>query len=69
MKTINVVAAIDLTLLEHEDARWLAMEELDSVHWLPADREMVDAMYNVATNGYHRNNIESWDIIRCARNQ
>lgn len=34
MKTINVVAAIDLTLLEHEDARWLAMEELDSVHWL-----------------------------------
>ena len=29
-------------------------------------REMVDAMYNVVVNGYHRNNIESWDIIRCA---
>lgn len=31
-------------------------------------KEMVDAMHNVATNGYRRNNIESWDIIRCARN-
>ena len=27
-----------LTLLEHEAARWLAREELDSVDWLPADR-------------------------------
>ena len=27
-----------LTLLEHEAARWLAREELDSVEWLPADR-------------------------------
>lgn len=27
-----------LTLLEHEAARWLAHEELDSVDWLPADR-------------------------------
>lgn len=46
MKTINVVAAIDLTLLEHEDARWLAMEELDSVHWLPADKEIIELLKN-----------------------
>ena len=26
-----------LTLLEHEAARWLDREELDSVNWLPAD--------------------------------
>ncbi len=28
-------------LLEHEDARWLTAEELDSVNWLPADREIL----------------------------
>lgn len=30
-----------LTLKEHEAARWLAKEELDSVAWLPADTEVV----------------------------
>ena len=30
-----------LSLLEHEDARWLGMDELDSVRWLPADVEVV----------------------------
>lgn len=30
-----------LTLKEHEAAKWLAMDELDSVDWLPADREVV----------------------------
>ena len=30
-----------LSLLEHEDARWLNMNELDSVNWLPADVEVV----------------------------
>lgn len=29
------------SLLEHEDARWLAMDELDSVRWLPADLEVI----------------------------
>lgn len=28
-------------LLEHEAARWLTYEELDSVDWLPADLEVV----------------------------
>lgn len=33
-----------LTLLEHEDARWLSRENLDSVDWLPADQELVDKL-------------------------
>ncbi|MGN8760530.1 8-oxo-dGTP diphosphatase MutT [Acidaminococcus fermentans] len=28
----------NLTLLEHEAARWLSYDELDDVDWLPADR-------------------------------
>lgn len=31
----------DLCLLEAEDARWLSREEIDSVAWLPADKEVV----------------------------
>lgn len=30
-----------LTLLEAEDARWLTAESIDTVDWLPADRELV----------------------------
>ena len=30
-----------LTLKEHEAARWLAPDELDSVQWLPADWEVI----------------------------
>ena len=33
-----------LTLLEHEAARWLAMNELDSVRWLPADNVAVKSI-------------------------
>lgn len=33
-----------LTLLEHEDARWLGMDELDSIKWLPADVEVIEIM-------------------------
>ena len=29
------------TLLEHEDARWLSLQELDTVKWLPADQEII----------------------------
>lgn len=32
----------DLTLKEAEDAKWLRKETLDSVDWLPADREIID---------------------------
>lgn len=31
----------NLTLLEHEAARWLSYDELDSVDWLPADQFVV----------------------------
>ena len=33
-----------LSLLEHEDARWLAMNELYSVDWLPADVVVVESL-------------------------
>lgn len=33
-----------LSLLEHEDARWLTMDELDTVKWLPADVEVVEKL-------------------------
>ncbi len=35
------VVSGDLVLKEHEAARWLTREELDSVEWLPADIELV----------------------------
>ncbi len=35
-----------LTLKEHEAARWLSLEEIDSVDWLPADRIVVEALKN-----------------------
>lgn len=33
-----------ITLLEHEDARWLNAETIDSVDWLPADIQVVEAI-------------------------
>lgn len=32
----------ELSLSVHDDARWLTVQELDSVEWLPADMETVD---------------------------
>ena len=32
----------DLVLKEHEAAKWLTNEELDSVDWLPADVTLID---------------------------
>ena len=31
-----------LTLLEHEAAKWVSLKELDTVDWLPADKIIVD---------------------------
>ena len=36
-----------IKLLEHEDAKWLKMEDIDSVDWLPADIEVVKAIKSV----------------------
>ena len=35
-----------LHLNEHEAAKWLAKEALDSVDWLPADVKVVEALKN-----------------------
>ena len=32
----------EILLKEAEAAKWLSMDELDSVNWLPADQELVD---------------------------
>ena len=39
----------NLTLKEHESARWLLPEELDSVDWLPAD---LDLIRQIAEGGF-----------------
>ena len=33
-----------LSLLEHEDARWLDKNELNSVRWLPADKDVIERL-------------------------
>lgn len=38
------VVSGNLLLLEHEDARWLSGDELDTVKWLPADRSIIDLL-------------------------
>lgn len=34
----------DLVLKEHEAARWLTRETLDSVEWLPADKGLIEKL-------------------------
>lgn len=45
-----------LSLLVHENARWLTMDELDSVKWLPADVEVINKiqrmMQTALDNGF-----------------
>ena len=38
-----------MKLLEHEAAKWLSPDELDSVDWLPADVMVVEAIRNKGT--------------------
>lgn len=33
-----------LTLLEHEAAKWLTKEQLNSINWLPADQMIIDKL-------------------------
>jgi 8-oxo-dGTP diphosphatase len=35
------IIAGDLELKEHADSKWLSVEELDSVEWLPADIDLI----------------------------
>ena len=36
------IKAGDLVLKEHEDARWLTKDTIESVNWLPADKDLVE---------------------------
>lgn len=40
-----------LTLLEHEAAKWLSLEQLDSVTWLPADQIVIAELQNKSKIG------------------
>ena len=37
-----------LELKEHEAARWLAQSELESVDWLPADRDLIKTLKSIS---------------------
>ncbi len=37
----------EVTLVEHEAAKWLALDELDSVKWLPADIEVIENLKRI----------------------
>lgn len=34
----------EITLVEHNDARWLTTDNLNSVEWLPADIELIEVI-------------------------
>ena len=36
-----------VTLLEHESAKWLHRDELDTVKWLPSDTEVIDKLKDI----------------------
>ena len=36
-----------VTLVEHEAVKWLALDELDSVKWLPADIEVIEKLKSI----------------------
>lgn len=36
-----------LVLKEHEAAKWLSREQLDSVEWLPADKGLIDKLRSI----------------------
>lgn len=38
----------ELTLLEHDSARWLTKQDLRSVNWLPADVTVVEKLENLS---------------------
>lgn len=41
------IESVEIELREHKSARWLTVDMLDSVEWLPADKEVVDKLrYN-----------------------
>lgn len=43
------VVSGELELKEHEAAKWLEKNELDSVQWLPADQEIIELLKDTTT--------------------
>ena len=41
------IAAGEIELREHKSACWLRPEELDSVEWLPADKDLISRLNNL----------------------
>jgi len=41
------LATDNIELREHKSARWLTAETLDTVKWLPADKEVIDKLKDV----------------------
>ena len=39
---LGTIKSGDLTLKEHEAAKWLTKDTLDSVDWLPADKGLIE---------------------------
>lgn len=54
----------EMTLLEHEAAKWLCLDELDTVDWLPADIEVVNSIkqyvYSYRTTQYYNQNSDDF---------
>ena len=44
----------DLILKEHEAAKWLTMENLNSVEWLPADVTLIDKIASTVYEKYKK---------------
>lgn len=59
------VVAGKLRLLEAEDAKWLTRENLNSVNWLPADRDVVRALLEERQS---EKNVDMSDTFEKSRN-
>lgn len=44
------VVSGELTLLEHEAAKWLSVDEINTVEWLPADVELLETLKKILVN-------------------
>ena len=50
------IASGEIELREHKSARWLRPEELGSVEWLPADKDVISRLNNLyhLSDGYKK---------------
>ena len=50
------IASGEIELREHKSARWLRPEELGSVEWLPADKDVISRLNNLQhlSDGYKK---------------